>query len=365
MMKIALTAAAIAAIIPGACATSVPSDNYTVRIEQIADPSAMNGKKIYITNYDTGEPIDSIVGSADPTLTISGMINEPVIGRLVLGGQRGPIFLLEKGEINVDLTTGDATGTPLNDRLTAYSKKQTELTGEYNELVKSFQEQTLSDSLFNVKVGELQQKARDIDSEIIKANANNPLGLFLLLNNIYEIPSMAALNDMIAEYPVLSQSARLAKYRESLANVEATSVGKMYRNFTVDYNGKSQSLSDYVGKGHYTLVDFWASWCGPCIREIKVLKELYAKYADKGLDFLGVAVWDEPTNTESAIKQLAIPWPCIINAQSVPTDLYGISGIPCIILFAPDGKIVGRNLRGEELENLVAEVMATSAEETN
>ena len=111
--------------------------------------------------------------------------------------------------------------------------------------------------------------------------------------------------------------------------------------------------------GRYTIVDFWASWCGPCVRQLKVIKELYAKYKDKGLDVVGVAVWDKPEDTEKAIKSHELPWPCIINAQTIPTDLYGIQGIPCILLINPDGIIVSRDKQGADLVKDVDDAMAT------
>ena len=120
--------------------------------------------------------------------------------------------------------------------------------------------------------------------------------------------------------------------------------------------GRQQGFA-YVGKGKYVWVDFWASWCGPCRAEIPNIKELYDKYHSKGLDVLGVAVWDKVEDTQKAIKELGIVWPQIINAQQIPTELYGIQGIPHIILFAPDGTIVARDLREEAMKEKVAEVM--------
>ena len=72
---------------------------------------------------------------------------------------------------------------------------------------------------------------------------------------------------------------------------------------------------------------------------------------------LGVAVWDKPEDTKEAIEQLGLPWPQIINAQNVPTDIYGISGIPHIMLIGPDGTIIDRNLHGDTLNNIVKRAM--------
>ena len=91
-----------------------------------------------------------------------------------------------------------------------------------------------------------------------------------------------------------------------------------------------------------------------------MLKYLYKEYGPQGLKVLGVAVWDEPANTKKAIETHQIPWECIINAQTIPTDLYGISGIPCIILFAPDGTIVSRDKQDDALRADVAAAMTAA-----
>jgi len=134
-----------------------------------------------------------------------------------------------------------------------------------------------------------------------------------------------------------------------------TAEGKMFVDFTIDLpNGRVTSFSDFVGNGQYCLVDFWASWCGPCRAELPNIKKVYEEYGPKGLQVLSVAVWDRPEDTEAAAKELGIEWDQIIDAQKVPTDLYGIKGIPHIILFGPDGTILKRNLRGADIKKEVA-----------
>lgn len=137
---------------------------------------------------------------------------------------------------------------------------------------------------------------------------------------------------------------------ERMEQVEAQhGAGTAFIDFETTYQGKTTHLSDYVGKGQYVLVDFWASWCGPCRAEVPNLIAAYNQFKEKGLVVLGVAVSDDPADTEKAIAALGINYPQMLNAGSTPAELYGISGIPHIILFAPDGSIVERGLRGERI----------------
>ncbi len=140
---------------------------------------------------------------------------------------------------------------------------------------------------------------------------------------------------------------------DSYAAIEATAEGEAFTDFEVD----GVKFSDFVGKGKYILVDFWASWCGPCKREIPFIKAVWEKYAGEDFGVLGLAVWDKPEDTEAAIKDLEIPWPQIINCQKIPTDIYGVDGIPHLILISPDGVILRRGLRGEAIEEAVAEAL--------
>ena len=142
---------------------------------------------------------------------------------------------------------------------------------------------------------------------------------------------------------------------EASAEVEKA---EKFVDFEATYNGKTQRLSDYVGKGKLVVADFWASWCRPCRMEIPNLINIHEKYGDKVV-VLGIATWDEPADTERAIAELNIPYPQILNAQTAGSDAYSITGIPEIIVFAPDGTILHRGLRGQELESAVVEYLQT------
>ena len=145
---------------------------------------------------------------------------------------------------------------------------------------------------------------------------------------------------------------------DSLSN-EAVKFAKHFAGvtgYTVD--GKASKLSDYVGKGKYVLADFWASWCGPCKREIPNLIELQKQFGGEKFVVLGVNVWDQEDKFKEALKEEGITYPQIYvprDGKVNATELYGIQGIPQIMLFGPDGTIVKRNLRGEEMKAFVAD----------
>ena len=121
----------------------------------------------------------------------------------------------------------------------------------------------------------------------------------------------------------------------------------------VQPDGKVVKLSDYVGKGKYILVDFWASWCGPCRDEVPGMKDLWYEFKGDKFDIVGAPVFDKPANTLKAVDELKIPWTQILSVpESVPAA-YGFEYIPYIILVGPDGAILETNLRGEGIRAAV------------
>ncbi len=300
-----------------------------------------DGSMIYMCNYDTGEKIDSCV--TDKSVAVfSGRIDEPVPAVMVAGRPLQAQFVLEEGSFTFDKSLSPV-GSMLNDVLTS----------EYKTIAEKIAALSAVQSEEEYKA--LYTPTVDYILQAIKRNASTPVG-YIMFRDFASAFDAPAVIDLVDSNPDLKSYTKVNKLYTGAQNSLATSEGKPYRDFTITYEGVAKSLSDYVGKGQYVLVDFWASWCGPCMREMPVLKEIYNDYTPKGLKMLGVAVWDKPADTEAAIARLQLPWEVIIDAQAVPTDLYGITGIPCIIVFAPDGTIYSRDARGEQLKDIIAKI---------
>lgn len=337
--------------------TQPKAGNY--RIDGIA-PADANGQWVYLYK-PSGQGASDSVQIANGRFTLERAVAEDgLIAHLVIPRSYNISFIPEEGIIKADLAASGATGTPLNDEHTQKSKYRKGLIEEARAKLKSIRaDKNLDDKAkeeAQEKVSdELYAKIKPLAEADLKEHPNDAIGLIALQNLL----GMEDVNVAKAE-ALLQQAGDRLRAEESitkmvarLRRVEATQAGAQFVDFEgVDDANKAVRLSDYVGKGHYVLVDFWASWCGPCRREIGHLKKVRDAYTDKGLVILGTVVWDEMEDHLKAMKELEITWPQIFN-KTEATELYGISGIPQIILFDPAGKIVARDLRGEEINKLL------------
>lgn len=334
------------------CANANPPANFNLKVNLTPDD---DGLMVYLVDYDSGEKIDSAIVE-ESVAAFSRTVTTPTYARIIMEGARMGDIFIEPANLTVSPKERNIQSTGA-----LYGKMQ-QLSGTLQAIAAEFRALP-QDSTADSRREQIYSRYNAVIDSTMTANIDNPLGYMLFLEQMQSIQNVAELDKALAQHPAFKNSKRINKWRDQLRIKDETAVGRKYKDFEITNDGKTQRLSDYVGPDHYTLVDFWASWCGPCIRETKVIKNLYNKYNGKGLEVLGVAVWDEPQNTLKAIETHELPWKQILNAQTIPTDIYGISGIPCIILIAPDGTIVSRDKQDAELIADVEKYMELFASE--
>lgn len=326
----------LAGVMAASAVSASALDPYKVTAPMTADDE---GAMAFIINYDNGQTVDSVLVDQG-IAAFRGMMDEPVAVKLTVDGRPRAQFILEPGSIALDPKTGVAFGSPLNDKYKAFNDSVKSIAAEFRNAPDDASREEIYGRYTKFALNTLDE------------NLDNPIGYLILVQTASDL-TPEELDAYLAKEPSLKETQYISRMLEMNRRKAATDVGAKYADF--DING--QKLSDYVGKdGKYLLVDFWASWCGPCKRQIPVIKELLAEHSDK-LNVLGVAVWDEPDDTRRAIKEHGITWPGIIGADRIPTDIYGIAGIPCIMLIGPDGTILSRDKQGDELKADVARLL--------
>ncbi len=200
----------------------------------------------------------------------------------------------------------------------------------------------------------LQDKMMEVAKAGISQNITNAVGVHLLKSNYYYL-DVKELDPLVSQIPATySNDATVIRIKENVEKMKATAVGKKFTDFEMQTpEGKTVKLSDYVGKGKTVLVDFWASWCGPCRREMPNLVEAYAKYKNKNFEIVGVSLDQSADSWKEAIKKLNITWPQMSDLKYWNCEgakLYAVSSIPHTVLIDGDGIILARGLHGEELQ---------------
>ena len=300
-----------------------------------------NGETAFLTNYDTGDTIATATVENN-VCTFEGNTDKGFFARLYAGGNPYG-FIVEPGEVQLSIAEGTAHSL-LNDKMLEWSKEMQKLADD-TTLTEAENDARYAEELF----------------KLYGDNKDNAIGPWAFCNYLmYKDFSEEEIDELVknapADYALLK---RVEKAKNAARQLKVTAEGQKFTDFEVKaQDGAVQKLSDYVGKGKVVVADFWASWCPPCRAEIPKLQALKAQYGDK-FDVLGIAVWDNPDDSRKAMTELNITWPVIIGTGKLtePTDLYGIKGIPHIIVFGPDGTILSRGLTGDDLANKLAELL--------
>ena len=246
---------------------------------------------------------------------------------------------------------------------------------EYDGVISAFsqlpeEEQEAQMEEFIPKYEEAFQKYSDFYMGLIEENKENLIPVAL----IQQVRSMAGpdkFNELLAsdvpfaKHPyVLDLKRKIEEADAKMKEAEDKKQGIVGQKFLdleeADPDGNLHKLSEYVGQGKWVLVDFWASWCGPCKAEMPNVVAAYKKYHDKGFDVVGLSFDRNKEPWVKAIREWDMPWIHLSDLQywnSVAGSVYNVNSIPDNLLIDPEGTIVARGLRGEALEAKLAEVI--------
>lgn len=355
--------------------------NYTLQgtVGKLDQPA-----KAYLRlNYDEKVRIDS-VDIKNGKFEFKGSIPSPMEAHLRIIHDNAPFdpakppkqdilaFLIEGATIKFvsadSIKNAKISGSPLN----AENEKVTVLLkpiyDQYEALEKEYRSKSLADQQDPAFIKSLEERAQVVDRAAIDAKmdyvAKNPKSYMALMAFNSTLPpefnAIKAEEVFLTLDPSLQNSVLGKDLAKRIALLKKTSEGIEAQDFTQpDIDGKPVKLSDYRGK--YVLIDFWASWCAPCRRENPNLVKSYAKYQKEGFEILGVSMDKAADKAKwlKAIQDDGLTWKQVGDLKGWENEagmMYEVKAIPMNFLVDPNGKIIAKYLRGDELDKKLAEI---------
>ena len=327
-----------------------------------------DGKKIYIMRYDDEKLTDSTVVRGG-RFCFRGKVDTATFCRIDITGYEFANFILEGGDIRVfpdykKKKHDKPSGTPMNNIIRVIATAQDSLFARSDrkrrELRTLFSDNPRKqETEFQNFMRHERQAAAEYSNPLFASHNDDAVGFYLLYTEYMHMRPADEQLRLISGFGPWLKSRRIVKsMAERLEGQQATAAGKMFADICGnDSSGRPVRLSDFAGKGRYTVVDFWASWCGPCRKETPFLAAIHDKYKDKGVDVVGIFVWDKEENMAPAAKKWGASWTHIHDSGKTADRLYGISSIPHVILIGPDGHIVERGLRGKKIQMRIDEII--------
>lgn len=336
-------------------------------------PADLEGTYAYIYN-SAKEVVDSVlVTEGAITYTSELTPNDTEVFTMNIAGQ--PItFVKEVGEFKFDMVAEEGaepmlkcisapenslykTAQNMSDELQAALKP---LSDRYSAIVSEIKADSTLEAEKMPELEAIQEeyttKANEIAKRYFEANKDNFVGLQAFRQIQFENDA-----ELMAAYEgagdMIKNNADIKAMYEKAAAAEATKVGAAFVDFEmVNGEGEKVVLSSFREDGKYLLVDFFASWCGPCKASMPALSALAKTFGAKGLNVVSIATWDKVEDYKKAVEDHKITWASIIDTENAGAKVYGIAGVPTFILFSPEGEILVRTHNVDDVKVKLEEV---------
>ncbi|WP_126246654.1 TlpA disulfide reductase family protein [Chitinophaga rhizosphaerae] len=302
----------------------------------------------------------------DGKFSWSGDVSEPEKVYLMFPTRYVELFL-ERADIRLSghadsLADVRVTGSASHDEYMAYRKSLKPVTDQEEALYANYNEIKDNDSamaVLEVKATDLRTQRRAIMKRYIAEHPKSPVSVSLL----QDMAVMGEYKTLDSLYQLLDPAAQKTgtgtRLAERIAILKKSAIGEPMIDFTQpDVSGKPVKLSDFKGK--YVLLDFWASWCGPCRAENPNVLKAFNAYKDKNFTVVGVSLDDDGEKWKKAIADDGMPWIQLSDLKGFKNSVaqeYGIQAIPSTFLVSPEGIIVAKDLRGAALHKKLAELL--------
>lgn len=359
---------ALISLIVVSCSSLSKNDNsysITLNLQGVEDGT------FYLSQRQSGEWIQLDSLNTSESMVFTGNIEFPEVFYINIKGKRAniPVFV-DAAKItitgNIDsLRQIKISGSPSQDELNAFNDQTRLFDDQLQKLYQDYRQASQDQNTelraeLEKQMDSLNEQKIDFTYQYILKNKASVVAAFLAYQNNYYF-ELEQLQEIAAGFdPSIEQSTYVQTLKERVAVLESVAIGKKFIDFTMNNTEDVPVLFSSMLSGKYTLVDFWAAWCGPCRRENPNVVAVYNDYKDKGFDVIGISLDRDKDKWLEAIEADHLTWNHVSDLQywnSEAAKLYGVNSIPHSILLDKEGIIIAKNLRGEDLRNKIAELL--------